>query len=47
MFDEGYCEDFQACGHFINMTDERAESVACGYYETPEGDVWMVQNFYF
>lgn len=47
MFDEGYCDDFSACGHFINMTDEDAESVACGYYETPEGDVWMVENFYF
>lgn len=46
MFDEGFCEDFEACGHYINMMDPDTESVACGYYETPSGDVWMVENFY-
>ncbi len=47
MFDEGSCADFEACGHYLNMMDESAKSVACGYYETPSGDVWMVENFYF
>lgn len=47
MFDEGDCDDFAACGHFLNMTDEDARSVSCGYYETPSGDVWMIENFYF
>jgi hypothetical protein len=46
MFDEGECDDFEVCGHYINMTDERSQSVSCGYYETPSGDVWMVENFY-
>ncbi|HXS19118.1 MAG TPA: CAP domain-containing protein, partial [Polyangiaceae bacterium] len=46
MFDEGECDDFEVCGHYINMMDERTESVSCGYYETPSGNVWMVENFY-
>jgi hypothetical protein len=47
MFDEGLCEEFSVCGHYLNMMNEDAQSVSCGYYETPAGDVWMIENFYF
>jgi hypothetical protein len=40
---EGQC--FQDHGHFINMTNERYGAVACGFYETGDGEVWAVQNF--
>ena len=36
---------FQEHGHFINMTNERYTAVACGFYETSEGEIWAVQNF--
>ncbi|HEY6728413.1 MAG TPA: CAP domain-containing protein, partial [Polyangiaceae bacterium] len=52
MYDEGpppseQCNGqcFQDHGHFINMTNERYSRVACGFYTTPGGDVWSVQNF--
>ena len=52
MYDEGpppseSCNDqcFQEHGHFINMTNENYSRVACGFYTTPGGDVWSVQNF--
>lgn len=52
MYDEGpppsgQCEDqcFQEHGHFINMTNDNYTRVACGFYTTPGGDVWAVQNF--
>lgn len=40
---DGDC--FQEHGHFINMTNERYTAVACGFYETAEGEIWAVQNF--
>jgi len=52
MYDEGpppseQCNGqcFQDHGHFINMTNENYSRVACGFYTTPGGDVWSVQNF--
>lgn len=45
MWDEGPGEDFQAHGHYINMSSTGVTKVACGRFETPEGDVWSVQNF--
>lgn len=52
MYDEGpppsqQCSGqcFQDHGHFINMTNERYTRVACGFYTTPGGQVWSVQNF--
>jgi len=52
MYDEGpppseQCNGqcFNEHGHFINMTNERYTQVACGFYTTPGGDVWSVQNF--
>jgi hypothetical protein len=45
MWDEGPGEDFQRHGHYINMSSLTVTRVACGRYETPEGDIWSVQNF--
>ncbi len=40
---EGQC--YQEHGHFINMTDTRVTSVACGFYDAG-GELWSVQNFF-
>jgi uncharacterized protein YkwD len=37
---------FQTYGHYINMTNTRYTSVACGFYTTPAGEVWQVQNYF-
>ena len=52
MFDEGPgpagCADDSTCymehGHHINMASTRFTRVACGFYTTPDGSVWSVQN---
>ena len=45
MWDEGPGEPFSAHGHYINMTNPAHSRVACGFYTTPSGRVWAVQNF--
>ncbi len=45
MWDEGPGEDFQVHGHYINMSSTTVNKVACGRFETPEGNIWSVQNF--
>ena len=40
---EGDC--FQTYGHYINMTDTQYKRVACGFFKTPSGAYWSVQNF--
>jgi hypothetical protein len=45
MWDEGPGEPFSAHGHYINMSNTRYSEVACGFYETPDGKLWSVQNF--
>lgn len=45
MWDEGPGEPYIEHGHYINMTNPSYSMVACGFYETPGGDVWSVQNF--
>ena len=45
MWDEGPGEPYSAHGHYINMTNPQYGRVACGFYTTPTGDVWAVQNF--
>jgi hypothetical protein len=32
-------------GHYRNMSSARHGEVACGFYETPQGRVWALQNF--
>jgi hypothetical protein len=31
-------------GHYETMRSEEFTRVACGIYETPEGEVWSTQN---
>lgn len=45
MWNEGPGEDFNLHGHFINMSGEDYTEVACGFYETPGGDFWSIQDF--
>lgn len=45
MWDEGPGEPYSAHGHYINMTNPNYARVACGFYQTPDGRVWSVQNF--
>jgi len=45
MWDEGPGEPYEDHGHYINMTNPDYTMVACGFYETPDGEVWSVQNF--
>jgi hypothetical protein len=45
MWAEGPGEDFQQHGHYINMSSTSYTKVACGFFTTPQGDVWAVQNF--
>ncbi|MFO0684008.1 MAG: CAP domain-containing protein [Sandaracinus sp.] len=44
MWDEGPGTDFNAHGHYINMTNSRYTMVACGFY-SGSGGVYAVQNF--
>lgn len=45
MWDEGPGPWGPAHGHYINMTNPSYTMVACGFFETPGGSVWSVQNF--
>ena len=45
MWDEGPGEPYEEHGHYINMTNTAYTEVACGFYTTPEGAVWAVQDF--
>lgn len=45
MWAEGPGSDFSAHGHYINMSSTTYTMVACGFYVTPEGRVWTVQDF--
>ena len=45
MWDEGPGEPFSEHGHYINMSNTSYTRVACGFYTTPGGSLWAVQNF--
>jgi hypothetical protein len=45
MWDEGPGTPFSAHGHYINMSSTSYTAVACGFYKTPTGKYWSVQNF--
>jgi hypothetical protein len=45
MWNEGPGEDFSKHGHYINMSSTKYTKVACGFWTTPKGSVWAVQNF--
>jgi uncharacterized protein YkwD len=45
MWNEGPGADFSRHGHYINMSSTRFTRVACGYFTTPSGSTWSVQDF--
>jgi hypothetical protein len=45
MWKEGPGEPYEAHGHYINMTNTSYTKVSCGFYTTPDGKVWAVQDF--
>jgi hypothetical protein len=45
MWAEGPGADFNQHGHYINMSSTQYSEVACGFYTTPGGAVWAVQDF--
>jgi hypothetical protein len=45
MFAEGP-GPFAGHGHYLNMTDPKFSSVACGFATAPDGKLWLVQDFY-
>ena len=45
MWAEGPGEPFSEHGHYINMSSTSYSQVSCGFYTTPGGSVWAIQNF--
>jgi hypothetical protein len=45
MWDEGPGQPFEEHGHYINMSSTEYTMVACGFFETTDGDIWAIQNF--
>lgn len=45
MWAEGPGEPFSEHGHYINMSSTQYTKVACGFYQTAQGDYWAIQNF--
>lgn len=45
MWEEGPGTDHREHGHYNNMTNPEYTKVAAGFYTTPSGEVWGVQNF--
>jgi hypothetical protein len=31
--------------HYDTMSSTKNKEVGCGFFETPEGDIWSVQDF--
>lgn len=45
MWNEGPGADFATHGHYINMSSTQYRQAACGFYTTPAGRIWSVQDF--
>jgi hypothetical protein len=45
MWNEGPGSDFQAHGHYINMTNTRYTKVVVGFHVTERGTVWALMDF--
>ena len=45
MWNEGPGSDWSQHGHYINMSNPNYTKVSIGFYTTPQGKVWSVQNF--
>ncbi len=45
MWAEGPGTDYSKHGHYINMSSSKYTQVSCGFYQTPSGKWWAVQDF--
>jgi hypothetical protein len=45
MWEEGPGDFNSGHGHYINMSSTKYTLAACGFYTTPSGDIWSVQDF--
>ena len=45
MWAEGPGADFNAHGHYINMSSTDYAMVSCGFEVAGDGSIWAVQNF--
>jgi hypothetical protein len=45
MWEEGPGDFNSGHGHYINMSSTKYTFAACGFYTTPSGDIWSVQDF--
>ncbi len=45
MWAEGPGANFSTHGHYLNMSNKSFTTVACGFYKTPSGSWWSVQDF--
>lgn len=45
MWAEGPGEDFNKHGHYINMSSDEYDKVACGFHVTADDRLWAIQNF--
>ena len=45
MWDEGPGDFNAGHGHYVNMSSTKYTLVACGFYTTPDGKIWSVQDF--
>ena len=46
MFAEGPGADYNAHGHYINMTKTSYTQLTCGFYTTSDNKIWLIQNYY-
>ena len=46
MWNEGPGADFQAHGHYLNMSSPKYTHVFCGLAPAPHGSLWVVHDFY-
>lgn len=45
MWAEGPGADYSLHGHYLAMSSTQYTKVACGFFETPSGRYWAIQNF--
>lgn len=45
MWNEGPGSDFEAHGHYINMSSTSYSMVACGFHQMADGSWWATQDF--
>ncbi len=45
MWAEGPGADYSLHGHYLAMSSTQYTKVACGFFKTPSGRYWAIQNF--